>query len=143
LPDEITKNGREHTFPYGSLTKQVLETIPAYAKQSQYLFPARCDAIKGNATTVFNGWSKAKKAFDATLEDVAPYKLHDLRRTFTSTLQRLGVPLEVREKLTNHISGTGAGVAGVYGQYGYEKEMKDAIRKYDAYLVKLLRSGKP
>ncbi len=83
-----------------------------------------------------------RRAFDATIESVAPYTLHDLRRTFTTTLQRLGVPLEVRERLTNHISGTSAGVAGVYGQYGYEKEMKDAIRKHDAYLVKLLRSGK-
>ena len=141
LPGEITKNGLEHTFPYGSLTKHVFDSIPPQVKQSPYVFPARTESVRGTRSTVFNGWSKAKKAFDATLDDVAPYKLHDLRRTFTTMLQSLKVPLEVREKLINHISGTQAGVAGVYNRYGYEAEMRDAIAKYDAFLVELLRSG--
>ncbi|GAO38367.1 hypothetical protein SCH01S_14_00320 [Sphingomonas changbaiensis NBRC 104936] len=143
LPGTVTKNGLEHRYPYGSLTKQVFEAIPDWAKQNQYLFPARTESVRGKPSTVFNGWSKAKKAFDATLKGVKPYKLHDLRRTFTTVLQSLKVPLEVRERLTNHISGTQAGVAGVYNVYGYEAEMKDAIRKYDAFLIKLLRSGNP
>lgn len=141
LPAEVTKNHIEHTFPYGKLVRRVLDSVPAHAKQSPYVFPATREHVRGTPTTVFNGWGKAKVGFDATLKGVAPYKLHDLRRTFTTMMQKLGVPLEVREKLTNHISGTQAGVAGVYGRYGYESEMKDAIAKYEAFLVQLLRSG--
>lgn len=134
VPADIAKNGVEHTFPYGSLTRQVLESVPAYAKQSQYVFPSRIET-----GTVFNGWSKSKKAFDAILEGVKPYTLHDLRRTFTTTLQSLGVAYEVRERLVNHLI---PGVAGTYSVYAYENEMVDAIAKYDAYLVQLLSSGK-
>lgn len=141
IPAEIAKNGLEHTVPFASLVRRVLDSIPAYAKRSPYLFPASREHVRGRPTTVFNGWGTAKAAFDATLAGVAPYKLHDLRRSFATTLQQLGVPLEVREKLLNHISGTQAGVAGIYGRYGYQNEMKEAVAKYDAFLVERLRSG--
>ncbi|MCR2833501.1 tyrosine-type recombinase/integrase [Parerythrobacter lacustris] len=139
IPAEAAKNHLAHTFPFGSLVRQVLDGLPD--KGSAYLFPASREHVRTKPTTVFNGWGKAKAAFDTKLVGVEPYKLHDLRRTFATTLQRLGVPLEVREKLLNHISGSQAGVAGVYNVYGYEAEMKDAMAKYDAYLVQLLRSG--
>ncbi len=134
---EVAKNSIEHTFPYGTLVRQVLDSIPAYAKQSQYVFPARCETMKGKPTTVFNGWSKSKAAFDKTLKGVGPYKLHDLRRTFSTTLQSLEVPLEVRERLLNHISGTQAGLGGIYNVYAFKDEMAAAIRKYDDFLIKL------
>jgi integrase len=136
---EVAKNSLEHTFPYGRFTAQVFESIPQHAKQSQYIFPASRDHVRGIPTTHFNGWGKCKKEFDETLENVAPYTLHDLRRTFATTLQRIGVPLEVREKLLNHISGTQAGLLGTYNRYGYEEEMKQAIDAYDAYLTELLK----
>lgn len=85
-------------MPYGALVRQVLGSIPADAKQSQFLFPARFETMRGKPTTIFNAWSKSK-APDKELKGVEPYKLHDLRRTFATTLQGLGVPLEVREKL--------------------------------------------
>lgn len=137
IPADVTKNGLEHRFPYGDLTQRVLDSIPDKA-ETGYLFPARCETMNGKPTTVFNGWSKAKAAFDATLENVEPYKLHDLRRTFATTLQRLAIPLEVREKLLNHISGSQAGVAGVYNVHTFQDEMKDAIAKYEAFMVGLL-----
>ena len=52
---------------------------------------------------IFNGWSKCKKRFDEGLDDVEPFTLHDLRRTFSSNLAMLGTPIHVTEKLLNHI----------------------------------------
>lgn len=138
---EVSKNHIEHTFPYGTLVREVLDRVPGYAKQSPYVFPAGRTHVRGKSTTTFNGWSKAKAGFDTKLKAVAPFRLHDLRRTFATTLQRLGVSLEVREKLLNHISGTQAGVAGVYNVYAYEAEMREAINQLDAYLTKLLENG--
>lgn len=141
IPASIAKNHLEHTFPYGALVRQVLGSIPADAKQSQYVFPARFETMRGKPTTIFNAWSKSKAAFDKELKGVEPYKLHDLRRTFATTLQGLGVPLEVREKLLNHISGSQAGIAGVYNVHQFKDEMADAIAKYEAFLIPLLAQG--
>lgn len=141
IPASVAKNHLEHTFPYGKLVREVLESIPVYAKQSQYVFPARYETMRGKSTTVFNAWSKSKAAFDKAFKGVEPYKLHDLRRSFATTLQSLGVPLEVREKLLNHISGSQAGIAGVYNVHPFREEMKDAIAKHDAFLISLLAQG--
>lgn len=140
-PAGIAKNHLEHTFPYGALVRQVLESIPAHARQSQFVFPARFETMRGKPTTIFNAWSKSKAAFDKELKGVEPYKLHDMRRTFATTLQGLGVPLEVREKLLNHISGSQAGIAGVYNVHPFREEMKDAIARYEAFLIPLLAQG--
>lgn len=138
IPAEIAKNGIEHTIPYDSLARRVLDALPDHAREGRYLFPASREHVRGKPTGFFNGWGKAKNAFDAKLKNVAPYTLHDLRRTFATVMQSLGVSLEVREKLLNHISGTQAGVAGIYGRYGYEEEMKEAVARYDAFLLALL-----
>lgn len=138
IPGEVAKNHLEHTFPYGELVRKVLASVPDYAKQNQYVFPARFETMRGKPTTIFNAWSKSKAAFDKELQGVAPYKLHDLRRTYATTLQRIGVPLEVREKLLNHISGTQAGIVGVYNVYPYKEEMQAALAKYEDFMHSLL-----
>jgi hypothetical protein len=48
----------------------------------------------GERGTPFSGWSKAESALDAA-SGVSGWWLHDLRRTFATGLQRLGVRLEV------------------------------------------------
>src|SRR6266851_4083586 len=54
LPPELTKNGRQHTFPYGDLTAATLATIP----KGKYLFPARKTWRQGG--TIYNAWNKDK-----------------------------------------------------------------------------------
>lgn len=134
LPAAITKNHREHTFPYGSLVQDTLETLPHI--DDRYVFPSR--STKGE---IFSGWSKSKKAFDRTLEDMQPYVLHDLRRTFASTLASLGTPIHVTEKLLNHISGTLSGIAAVYNRHTYFDEMQEAVAIYDRHLGGLIKQN--
>ncbi|MDP6708258.1 MAG: integrase arm-type DNA-binding domain-containing protein, partial [Alphaproteobacteria bacterium] len=80
LPSTITKNNITHTFPFGHHVAAVFEKLP---RIYGYVFPAHNQ--RSETTTVFNGWSKAKTVFDEGLQ-LAPYTLHDLRRTFVSTL---------------------------------------------------------
>jgi len=40
-------------------------------------------------------------------------------------LQKLGVKLEVIEALLNHVSGTRAGIVGVYQRHQYQEEMRE------------------
>ena len=130
LPASITKNKRAHAFPYGERVNQLLVGLP---RIGDYVFPART-----TSGTVFNGWGKSKARFDRGLEGVEPYTLHDLRRTFSSTMARLGTPIHVTEKLLNHVSGTISGVAAVYNRHGYLEEMRQAIDAYDTHIANLI-----
>jgi integrase len=127
LPPSITKNGREHTFPFGPVTKTLLEDCPSF---DGVLFPAR-----GNSETTFSGWSKCKFAFDAKLKNVAPWTLHDLRRTFSSGQAALGTPPHVTERMLNHVSGTISGVAAVYNRFQYTDEMREGMKAWEQHLT--------
>ena len=88
---------------------------------SDYLFPAR------TGEGFYNGWSKAKRAFDKA-SGVSGWTLHDLRRTFSSGMAALGVQQVVVEKLLNHVSGgTQSAIAQVYNRHQYLDEMRHAI----------------
>jgi integrase len=97
------------------------------------LFPAATDFDKP-----FTTWAWHKKRFDDGLEDVEPYTLHDLRRTFATVHAQIGTPIHVTEKLLNHVSGTISGVAAVYNRHSYSDEMMQAMRHYDEFLENLL-----
>ena len=137
LPDVLTKNRRTHRFPFGEKVAAVLSEVP---QNSEFLFPATTANVRGKPTTVFNGWSKAKERFDGILENVAPWTLHDLRRTFSSTLAALGTPIHVTEKLLNHVSGTVSGVTAVYNRHSYMDEMREAIRNFEQYIDRSVAS---
>ena len=101
-----------------------------------YLFPAT--RIVNANTTCFAAFATAKKRFDAQLQGVQPYRLHDLRRSYSSVMASLGVQQIVVEKLLNHTSGgTQSPISQVYNKYSYLSEMREAILKYEAYLAKL------
>ncbi|MFO6466236.1 tyrosine-type recombinase/integrase [Jannaschia sp. KMU-145] len=128
-PSEFVKNQRSHTVPLG---RRALDLIAALPGQADVLFPSRLDDEKP-----FNGFSKCKAAFDQDLE-VEPYTLHDLRRTFSSNMARLGTPIHVTERILNHVSGTISGVAAVYNRHAYIEEMQSAFAAYEAYLTDVL-----
>ncbi len=129
LPAKAVKSSRLHTFPYGKLTTKILKTIP---QDSEFLFPA--SRQMSERTTVFNGWSKAKKAFDKDLEGVNPWRLHDLRRSFATVLASKDTNIHVIERLLNHVTGSVSGVAGIYNRYSYLDEMRVAIASYEKVL---------
>jgi integrase len=99
------------------------------------LFPAR-----GKEALPFSGWSKSTADFDKPL-GIPDYTIHDLRRTNSSQLAALGMPIHVTEKLLNHIPGTLSGVAGVYNRYSYAAEKRTAMEGLEAHILKLAANG--
>jgi len=128
LPEGFAKNSRQHTIPLGGLALSVLAAI----EKAGLLFPAR-----GGDSKPFCGFSKSKKSLDAALQGVAPFTLHDLRRTFSTNLAKLGVPPHIKEALLNHISAK-TEVEAIYDRYAYLPEMGAAIEKWDQHLNHLL-----
>jgi len=126
-PPEFTKNRRLHVLPYGKRVAAILDDIPEHVG-SDFVIPGR------KPGSHFNSWSKSKRMFDATLEGVDPYVIHDLRRTYSSILAQLGTPIHVTEKLLNHVSGTISGVAAIYNRHSYLDEMREAVTAYEEHL---------
>ena len=141
LPDWLTKNNRTHVFPYGDMVAELLETIPR-RNSTDLLFPS-----KAADDRPLSGWSKYKAQLDEQY-DVDPYVLHDLRRTFGTTLAELKVPPHVVERLLNHTMGSignktdsiVSAVAEVYNLATYLPEMRQTITQtWEPYLSKLLQ----
>jgi integrase len=97
LPDWLTKNKREHTFPLGDLAAQIIETVPRFGSTG-LLFPTRWDNDRP-----LSGWSNYKSEMS---DGVAGWTLHDLRRTFATRLAEMKVAPHVVERLLNHKLGS-------------------------------------
>jgi integrase len=126
-PAVTMKNNRGHLVPYSDLTASILVPLPSEG----FLFPAR------GTHGPFTGFSKAtRKVY--ILCNIPPFTLHDLRRTYASTMQAQGVRLEVTERLLSHVSGSLGGIVGLYQRHSYEPEMRQAQERYENFLRELL-----
>jgi integrase len=118
LPASRTKNGREHTLPLSAQAFAILERQPR-RNSSPFVFGDRG----------FNSWSSAKAALDKRLA-IAPWRLHDLRRSCATGMAELGVLPHIVEAVLNHVSGHKAGVAGTYNRAKYEPEMRAGLQRW-------------
>jgi hypothetical protein len=67
-------------------------------------------------------------------------KLHDLRRTLTTNLQKMGVPKPVAEACLNHKSGTVSGVFSVYAVHDYADEKREALQAWADHIKTILEA---
>ena len=91
----------------------------------------------GSADSSFSGWSRAKIGLDAraaytTGAPLAPWRLHDLRRTAATRMADLSEQPHVIEAVLNHVSGSRAGVAGIYNRALYSAEKRQALDRWAA-----------
>jgi integrase len=143
LPVTITKNKREHLIPYGAKVAALIETIP---RTSEYLFPAQRERRAGKPATTFAGWSKPKKTLDAKIRGdlkrspVAPWTLHDLRRTASTLWASLKVPQHINDRLLNHVTGSKQSrVARIYNRYEYLDEKREALVTWEEFVTTLFQ----
>jgi integrase len=129
LPEWITKNSKEHTFPYGDLVADILATVPR-RNDTELLFPS---AVANDRP--FSGWSKYKK----NLADGVPgWRLHDLRRTYRSTHGQIGTPSDIAERLINHAAAVQTDVEEIYDRWTYLPQMKTAVAAFEQHFQALL-----
>jgi integrase len=90
-----------------------------------------------------NNWDEVKHRISAKAGITASsWRLHDLRRTAASGMQKLGVSVPVIEKALNHVSGTFRGIVGVYQTHDYADEVRIALQRW-ADRVEEIVGGKP
>jgi len=135
LPAERTKNGRPHTIPLSTQAWTLIEARPRFAG---------CDFVFTiDGKRVVNNWDEVKHRISAKAGITASsWRLHDLRRTCASGMQKLGIQVPVIEKALNHISGTFRGIVGVYQTHDYADEVCIALQRW-ADRVDEIVGGKP
>ena len=125
IPGDRAKNGVAHFVPLPVQVQAILRKAP----RIEFDAPGKSDhptLVFPGQRGPFNGFSKAKETLDKN-SGVKDWRLHDLRRTMATGLQRLGVRLEVTEAVLNHIAGGRAGIVGVYQRHTWSDEMRAAL----------------
>ena len=133
LPPTRTKNKKPHAVHLPTAAREIVAAVPRIVDQDLLFSTTRA--------TPMSGWSMYKKKLDA-LVGFADWRLHDLRRTAASGMQRLGVRLEVIERALNHVSGSFSGVAGIYQRDPMTDETKMALEKWAAHVL-AVATGSP
>jgi integrase len=87
--------------------------------------------LAGQGNGHISGFSRAKLEFDSRLANVAPWTIHDLRRTARSLMARAGVRPDIAERVMGHAIG---GIQGVYDQHSYSDEKRDALARLAALI---------
>jgi integrase len=91
-----------------------------------------------NGTAPINGFGKDKDRLDALLPGMPAWVIHDLRRTVASGMARLGINLPVIEKILNHVSGSFAGIVGIYQRHDFADEKRRALDLWANHIAELV-----
>jgi integrase len=134
LPEERTKNGHPHLVPLSEPARKIL------ARQHRIVGYDCMFGVRRHERG-FTTWDAGKKTLDAKLPNMAPWTLHDLRRSTATGMARIGVQPHVVEAVLNHQSGSKAGVAGIYNLNVYLPEKTSAMTLWAEHLMAAI-SGK-
>lgn len=145
LPGARAKNGCDNIIPLTALAISKLDGIAGDEKwpRSGLVFPSR-------AGTIPSGWSKLKRRLQERMvkeaekagAELKPWRLHDIRRTVATNLQRLGIRHEVVEHLLNHREKARTGIAKVYQTHDFKAEKLNALERWESELQRIV-SGAP
>ena len=150
LPAERSKNHTAHLVHLAPLPLRIMKKSPRVVNKAGFVFST-------NGKTAASGFSRAKRNLDKAMLEfaradaealgddpdkvkIAPWVVHDLRRTMASGMARLGVPLPVIERCLNHRGASFAGVAGIYQRHTFEREQADAFDKWAEHVAALIKS---
>lgn len=127
IPAERSKNKQAHVVPLSEPAREIIQAQPRF---DAFVFgPGR-----------YQGWARRKPDLDL-VSGVQGWRLHDLRRTLATGLQRLGVRLEVTEAVLNHTSGSRSGIVAVYQRYAWADEKRQALDAWARHLQTIIEGS--
>jgi integrase len=139
IPGERYKTKLDHVVP---LTAAAQALIGERAKLTGFVFSTT------NGAKPIHTLAEAKAELDRQIaairraegrEPMAPWRLHDLRRTARSLMSRAGVPSDHADRVLGHVLG---GIRGTYDRYECLTEKAAALRAL-AVLVAQIIAGPP
>jgi integrase len=134
LPKERTKNKRAHALTLPPTAVAILGSIRRRNSR---------DTLFGGGANGFNAWSYNTLVLGGRIaaaegKALAPWRIHDIRRTVRTRLGKLGVLPHIAELVLNH-AGHKSGIGGVYDHHDYEPDITAALAKWEAHLLAILK----
>jgi integrase len=134
LPKERTKNGRPLALTLPDTARSILKAAPRRAGR---------DLVFGGGNAGFSAWSYSTLSFNSRMIEangaaLAPYRIHDLRRTVRTGMGKIGIKPHIAELVLNH-TGHKAGIGGVYDHFDYEPEITEALAKWEQHLLAIVQ----
>jgi len=130
-------DGADWTLP-AARNKTKVDLVRPLSKAALAVLPPRAGdfVFTSNGGSPITSFSDLKQQFDTALP-LAPWRLHDLRRTARSLMSRAGVLTDHAERCLGHVIG---GVRGVYDRHEYHAEK---ARAYEALASQIDRIVRP
>jgi len=137
VPADRMKGGRAHEVPLAPRALVLLDRLPRFTA-GDFVFTTTA------GMKPVNGFSKAKTRLDRLAGQksgaLAPWVLHDLRRTVRTHLSALPVEDMVRELVIAHAK---RGLHKVYDQHSYRDEKRRCLELWEQRLGVILRPAPP
>lgn len=135
IPSARTKNRNPQLVPLSPPAFKILDELAGTDE-----WPKRGYLLSTTGRTPVSGFTKPKRRLDESMKEelgdrFVPWRLHDLRRTLATGLQRLGVRFEVTEAVLNHVSGSRGSIAGVYQRYNWADEKRLALNAWATHVL--------
>jgi integrase len=159
IPGLRTKNAKEHSVPLSDAMLTLLAAAPRFTASDDE--PSTQPVFSTNGKTGVSGFSRDKARLDtdvlrarrehakasghdpAKAKALAPWTLHDLRRSCATGMGRIGIAPHIIEAVLNHSSGFRAGVAGVYQRQPYLEERRRALDLWGKHVTGLAIPTEP
>ena len=125
FPASVMKNKQPHTIPIGSLFKTALVRNKPV---DGWLF-----APPGMPGVPFSVWSKRKAALDDMLPQMEPWKIHDLRRSWSTIAAKKGIPPHITGRILSHNTSAMSEIDLIYNQHHYLDEMRAAMDMMESH----------
>lgn len=148
IPRDRAKNDVEHDVPLSDAALAILDGLPKISGRRGYLFTSTGETPVSGHSNAKERLDKlalaelrkraAERGEDADAVELRPWRLHDIRRSVATRMQRLRIGLQVVEAVLGHVSGSRAGVVGIYQRYEYEDEKREALDAWARFVTALV-----
>jgi integrase len=128
IPGKRTKNGKPHIVYLSRQAAVLFEELRGLASGSDFVLPGRSSLKKPFSLSALN------HALEGVNFGLAPFTIHDMRRTASTILHEKGFPSDVIEKALNHTIG---GVRGVYNRAEYADQRREMLQFWADHVEKL------
>jgi integrase len=125
IPAIQYKTGKDHIVPLSGAAQAIIAAQPDCGPR---VFP-------GARGAALSRGGNLKARIDKAARGLAPWTVHDLRRTARSLMSRAEVRPDIAERVLGHVI---QGVGGVYDRHAYLKEKRDALERLAALVEKVV-----
>jgi len=132
IPDAHAKTGKGHTLPLSDWAVEELKRLKVMAAGSRYVLPSSDKSQPIDPKYITRSVARCLKRFKA--HGVAAFTPHDLRRTGRTGLARLGIKVDIAERILNHARER---IEATYDVHDYIDEKREALGNWATYLEQL------